>query len=81
MQRLIEILSGYCYPVLEAPGNRLPGRVNHSQRGVAILDGFGDYSHGHEVVNLIDVYLLTPELLIDRIQPFDAAFDVNDLDA
>src|SRR5713101_1513135 len=80
MQRLIKILSRYGYPILEPARDGLPGRMNHAQCGIAILDRFGDDANGHQIVNLIDVDALASELLIDRKQPLDTTFDENHLD-
>src|SRR5260370_41364522 len=79
MQRLIKVLPRNCDPVLEPPGNRLPGRVDDSQRGVAIFDGFGDQADRDEIVGLVYRDMLALQLLIYGIEPLDAPLDMNHL--
>src|SRR6266705_5101578 len=53
--------------------------MNHAQRGVAMSYlVWRNHARRHEIVNLIETYLLPPELLPDRIKSLDSALDANE---
>ncbi len=77
VQRLVQIGPGNRYVVLDPARNRFPQVVEDAQDGVAVLDGVGDHPDGDEIEDLIDADLLAPHLVIDAIDPFDAAFQAG----
>src|SRR5262249_6608751 len=58
----------------------LPGGVDRSQGRITILDRFGDEPDCDEVIHLVYRDVLALQLLVNRIEPFDAPIDVDDLD-
>src|SRR5438128_6562862 len=53
--------------------------MNHTQRGIAMpYLVWRNHARGHEIVDLIETYLLAPQLLPDRIESLDSAFDANE---
>ena len=47
----------------------------HPEGGVAVGDAVDEDAQGHEVVDLVEVDALAAQLLVDRVEPLDAAFD------
>ena len=51
--------------------------VDDAQSRVAIALAIGDDPHGEQVVNLIEAALLTDDLAMQRINAFDARFQLG----
>src|SRR5215831_539983 len=77
MERLVEILSRYRDHVFESPGYRFPRGMDHAECGIAILDRFGDQANRDQVIDLIYRNVLPFQFLINRIEPFDSALDMQ----
>src|SRR5205085_3768929 len=79
VQGLVEVVTRRGDPVLEAARYGLPERVDDAQSGVAVARLVGrDDASGDEVVNLVERDLLPLELLVDRVEPFDATLDADE---
>src|SRR5262249_38791425 len=80
MKGLIEILARDRNHVLEPARYRLPGGMDDTEGGVAILDGFGNHPDCNQVVDLIYGDVLALEFLIDGIESLDSALDMEERD-
>ena len=68
VQRLVHVELRHRDEVLEAPGQRLPQRVDDADRAVAVLHRVNDDPHGREVVDLVELTVLLGHLRVDRIE-------------
>ena len=74
VQRLIKIRSRHGDKVFDPARHRTPQIVNDAEHGIAVLHRLRDHPHGVEVVHLLDRNMLPLQLLVDAVQPLDAAF-------
>ena len=51
--------------------------MDHPESGVAVAHGIGDDADGQQIINLFQGPFLTLDLLMDRVEPFDAAFEID----
>ena len=65
---------------LMRPGHRRPRLMDDAERGVAILDAVGDDAERHEVVDLIELDALAPELLVDAVETLQAPVNLLERD-
>ncbi len=73
VQRLVHVELGHRDEVLEAARQRLPQRVDHADRAVAVLDRVDDHAHRGEVVDLVELAALLGHLRVDRVEVLGAA--------
>ena len=79
VERLVEVVARRGDPVLEAARYGLPEGVDYAEGGVAVARLVGrDDARGDEVVDLVELNLLPLELLVDRVEPFDATLDADE---
>src|SRR5438445_13474345 len=79
MERLIKIVARRRDPIFDPSRHGLPDVMNDAQRCIAMpYLVWRNHARRHEIVNLIETYLLPPELLPDRIESLDSAFDANE---
>ena len=77
VERLIAVGPRHRDEVLDPSGHRRPGLMDDAERRVAVLHAFGDDPERDEVVHLLELDLLTSELLMDAPQPLDATVDLD----
>ncbi len=77
VQRLVAVRLRHRDVVLEAARNRLPERVQHADRAVAVLDGVDQDAHRGEVEDLVELLAAARHLLVDRIEVLGAAEDLR----
>ena len=68
VQALVHVELGHRDVVLEAPGQRLPERVDDAHRPVAVLHRLDQHPHRGEVVDLVELLALAGHLLVDRVE-------------
>ena len=77
VQRLVHVELRHRDEVLEAPRQRLPQRVDHADRAVAVLDRADDHAHRGQVVDLVELAALLGHLRVDRVEVLGAAGDLG----
>ena len=77
VQRLVHVGLRHRDEVLEAPGQRLPERVDDADRAVAVLDRADDHPHRGEVEDLVELAALLGHLRVDRVEVLGAAGDLG----
>ena len=77
VQRLVHVELGHRDEVLEAPGERLPQRVDDAHGPVAVLHGVDDDPHGREVVDLVELAALLRHLRVDGVEVLGAPGDLR----
>src|SRR4051794_12881348 len=80
VEGLVHVELGHRHEVLEAAGQRLPQRVDHADRAVAVLDRVHEHTHRREVVDLVELAALLRHLRVDRVEVLRPARDLR-LDA
>ena len=76
VQRLIHVGFGHRDVIFEAARQRLPMRMDHTERAVAILDSIDDYAYGSKVVNVRPVVPFA-QFIVDRIKMLGPAGDIG----
>ena len=77
VQRLVHVELGHRDEVLEAARQRLPQRVDHADRPVAVLHRLDDHPHRREVVDLVELAALLGHLRVDRVEVLGAPGDLR----
>ena len=81
VQRLVEVELGHRDVVLEPALDRLPHRVDRTERGVAVLHRLDDDAHADEVLHVVELLAARDHLLVDRPvvlrPPCDLGVDVQ----
>ena len=77
VERLVHVDLRHRNEVLEAPGHRLPERVDHAQGAVAVTHRRGDDADGRQVVDLVELAALVVHLLPDRVEVLGPAADLR----
>ena len=72
VQGLVHVELGHGHVVLEPPRHRLPQRVDHADRAVAVLDRADDDPHRGQVVDLVELATLLGHLRVDRVEVLGA---------
>ena len=67
VQRLVDAEAGLGDVVLEPAGHRLPQRVHHAHRRVAVPHLVDQDAHAHQVVDVVEVAAPHDHLLVDRV--------------
>ena len=80
VQRLVAVGLRHRDVVLEAPGHRLPERVDHADRAVAVLVAADEDAHRGQVVDLVELLPAPRHLHEDGVEVLGAARDLG-LDA
>ena len=75
VQRLVHPEAGLGDVVLETPGDGLPQRMHHPDRGVTVAHLVAQDAHADQVVDVVEVAALDDHLLIDRPVVLGPAFD------
>ena len=82
VQRAVAVQLRHRDEVLEAPGHRLPERVDDPERGVAVARSLlaaalDQDAHRREVVDLVELAALLGHLVVDRVEVLRAPGDVR----
>ena len=77
VQRLITVALGHRDVVLEPARERLPERVHHAERAVAVLDGVHQHADRDDVVDLAEFLLAAQHLLVDAVRVLGASGDLR----
>ena len=72
VQALVEVALGHRDVIVELAGDRPPERVDHAQRGVAVLELVDEDAQGVDVVDLVEVGALALHLLPDAVDVLGA---------
>ena len=48
--------------------------MDHAERGITVANRVGNDAHGQQIVNLVEGAVLAQALLVNGIEPLDAAF-------
>ena len=75
VQRLVHAEPRLRDVVLEPAGHRLPQRVHHAHRGVAVAHLVDEHPHPDEVVDVVEVAALDDHLAVDRVVVLGPALD------
>ncbi|MCO5556192.1 hypothetical protein L7F22_009736 [Adiantum nelumboides] len=75
VQRLVDAEPGLGDVVLEPAGHRLPQRVHHADRGVAVAHLVDEHADADEVVDVVEVATLDDHLAVDRVVVLRPALD------
>ena len=81
VEALVHVGLGHGDHVLEAPGQRLPERVDDAHRPVAVLHRVDHHAHRGEVVDLVELLALAGHLLVDRVEVLRPPDDLDAGDA
>ncbi len=77
VQGLVQIGPGHGDVILKSPRDRPPDMMHHAEGRVTIPFGIGDDANGQEIVDLLETALLAHNFAVQRIQAFDARFELR----
>ena len=77
VQRLVAVRPRHRDEVLDAARHRRPRLMDDPERRVAVAHRAGHDPQRHEIVDLLEIDLLPPQLLMDAEQPLDPPVDVD----
>ena len=75
VQRLVHAEPRLRDVVLEPARHRLPQRVHHAHRGVAVAHLVDEHAHADQVVDVVEVAALDDHLAVDRVVVLGPALD------
>ena len=81
MQRAVHVGLWRCNIVFKPAWQRFPARVDHAERGVAVIDGVHDDTDCDQIVDFVNTGILPLHLTIDAVEmlrsPADAGLDAR----